>query len=112
MIDWMFLVLIIVAILFLLLSIEYQDNKFWCVTFILLDTVIWFLLAAAVMNIEVPYEMYNATSGRIETGYHTLMTFDNTVMVLFFAMFGIIMMIYGIGYVLGPVILKVLFKRR
>lgn len=112
MIDWMFLILIIAAILFLLLSIEYQDNKFWGVTFILLDTVIWYLLAASVMNIEVPYQAYNVSSGQIETGYHILMTHDNTVMVLFFAMFGTIMMIYGIGYVLGPVILKTLFRRK
>jgi len=106
------MLLIIIAFLFMYLAIELQNNTFWCSTIILADTFIWFLLAASVLEIEIPYEMYNATSGQIETGTHIWSSKIAPALVYFFMMFAVIMMIYGVGYVIGPVVYNALFKKR
>lgn len=113
MIDWMFIMFIVMAIIFMLLSIEYHDKgKFWCVTFTIVDTVIWFLLAASVLEIETTYQMYNVTSGNIETGSQIFTSKVAPEMLYFFMMMGSIMMIYGIGYIMGPLIYETVFKKK
>lgn len=112
MIDWMFVMFLIAAIIFMMLALEYHDEKFWCVTFTLVDTVMWFLLAASVLEIESTWQMYNASSGNIETGSHVFTSKVAPEMVYFFMMIGSIMMIYGIGYVIGPLIYETIFKKR
>jgi len=113
MLDWMFVMFILMAIMFMLLAVEYHNkSKFWCTTFTLVDTVIWYLLAASVLEIEIPFALYNVTSESVETGSHVFTSKVAPEMLYFFMMMGSIMMIYGIGYILGPLIYETLFKKK
>jgi len=113
MIDWMFIMFVLMAIMFMMLAIQYHDKSiFWCTTFTLIDTVIWFLLAASVLEIEMPYALYNVSSNNVETGIQIYTSKVAPEMVYFFMLMGTIMMIYGVGYILGPTIYKTLFKRK
>ena len=112
MLDWMFIILLIMAIIFMILALEHYKDKFWSVIFTLIDTVIWFILAASVLEIERGWQMYNASSGQIETGIHIISSKVSPELVYFFMMFGAIMMIYGIGYILGPLIYETHFKKK
>lgn len=114
MIDWMFIIFILMAILFMMLAIEYRhsESKFWCVTFIFIDSVIWYLLAASVLEIEMPFALYNASSNNIETGSHIFTSKVAPEMLYFFMMMGSIMVVYGVGYIFGPLIYEVIFKKK
>jgi len=106
MIDWMFITLLIIALLFVLLTIITDYGIFWNVIFILTSIVIFFVLAAAIHEIEVPYTIYNATSGNIETGFHEIHNIQNTYLSYLFFMFAVIMMIYFVAYIYTDAIKK------
>jgi len=93
MIDWMFIIILMFAFIFMLFSIVFED-KFWKTTFIVVDIFLWFLLAATVMEIEIPYTAYNATSGQLEDGYHVFTGKVGVYLPYFFAMFASIMIIF------------------
>lgn len=92
--ELLFVVFLMMAILFMLMCIELDFGIFWNATFILTDIILWLLLAASVMMIERPYEMYNATSGLIETSYHTFQSPVSPYISYLFGLFSIIMIIY------------------
>lgn len=106
MLDWLFMMLFVVCIILTLLCIEFDLGIFWNTGFITMSIILWYLLAASIMQIEIPYQMYNGTSGNIETGYHTFSSPVSPYIVYLFTAFGSIMMIYFIGYILGPAIAK------
>lgn len=112
MLDWLFILLLIAAILLILMAIEFRDELFWGSTFTLLDIFLWFLLAASVLEIEVPYQAFNTTSGAIETGTHIVTSKVAPEMVYLFDGIGAIMLIYFIGYVMFPIVLNVIYKRK
>jgi len=87
------------AILFLLIAVEKMREKdwFWSFVFTLLDTVIWFILAASILEVETPYEMFNATSGQVETGIHTVNSKVAPEMVYFFQMMGLVMLVVNVS---------------
>ena len=99
MIDWMFITLLIMAIMFVLLSIITDYGIFWNTIFILTSIILFFVLAASIHEIEVPYQMYNATSGNIETGYHEIHNIQNTYLSYLFYMFAVFMLIYFVSYI-------------
>lgn len=72
MIDFLIVLLTILGFILLLLSKEVQDveEPYWSAGLAFVAMFIFFVLAFGVINIEIPYEMYNATSGNIETGSH------------------------------------------
>ena len=72
MLDWLFIILLVIAVLMILLVISTDLGIFWDTIFILSSIIIFFTLGASVMDIESPYTIYNATSGNVETGYHTV----------------------------------------
>ena len=94
MLDWIFIMLLVIAVLLILMSIEFQENGFWCLISIVLSATIFYILALSIMEIEIPWQMYNATSGNIETGYHTFSSPVSPFLVYIFAGLGTIMMIY------------------
>jgi len=98
MLDWLMIIFVIMGILFLLIAVEKmkEHDWFWSFIFVLLDTVIWFILAASILEVEVPYEMYNATSGQIETGIHTVTSKVAPEMVYFFQMMAVIMFVISV----------------
>lgn len=99
MFDWLVIIFIIMAILFMFASIEKMRERdwFWSFIFTLLCTVIWFILAASILEVETPYEMYNATSGQIETGIHTVTSKVAPEMVYFFQMMALIMLVINVA---------------
>jgi len=101
MIDWMFLVFIIIAIFFMILAIEFyrEENDLWCFIITIVDSTIWYLLAASVLEIERPYEIYNVSSSAVETGTHIVTSKVAPEMVLFFMLMGTIMMIFWMAQI-------------
>lgn len=99
MIDWLVIIFIIMAILFMFGSIEKmrEHDWFWSFIFTLLGTVVWFILAASILEVEVPYEIYNATSGNIETGVHTVTSKVAPEMVYFFQMMALVMLVINVA---------------
>lgn len=70
MLDILFVILTLFTIILMIYSIEEQR-----IAFTFLTAVLWLILALfTLQGIEIPYEMYNATSGNIETGVHTITT--------------------------------------
>lgn len=105
MLDWMFILLLIMAVLFMLLSVEKHEDFFWCITFSLVDIVLWYILSGAVLEIEVPYQIYNISSGAIETGVDKITTETNIALTNLFQMFAFIMMVFSVVYsMIVPVI--------
>jgi len=106
MLDWLFIMLLVLTIILTLMSIEFDLGIFWNITFITISMILWLLLAASIQEIEIPYQMYNATSGNIETGYHIFSSPISPYLMYLFFMFAAIMLIYFVGYILGPAIMK------
>lgn len=112
MIDWLVIMFILMAVLFLFAGIEKTREKdlFWGFVFILVSTVMWFILAASILETETTYEMFNATSGNIETGIHRYTSKTAPEMVYFFQMMAIVSMIFSI--VIAFLAAANLFKER
>ena len=106
MLDWMFIVLLMIAILFTILSIVTDWGIFWNVVFIIGAIILFFTLAGSTMYIETPYTMYNATSGNIEEGYHTTQSTVSPYISYVFHFMAIVMMLYFVGYIFYPAVKK------
>ena len=98
MIDWLTALFIIMGLLFMFAAFEKmrENDWFWSFILTLLSTVIWFILAASILETETPYQLFNATSGNIETGVHTYSSKVSPEMVYFFQMMAIIMFLFNI----------------
>ena len=97
MLDWMFLILFIVAILFIILSIYVDESEsFWKITFIVLAAAIFFILALSNLNIETAYPAYNETSGLTEMKYDPYIGETGLYLSYLFGLFGVLCMIYMI----------------
>lgn len=93
--DWMFMLFIIIAVIFILLSIMVDENEpYWKLLFIVLATVVWFILALSNLNIETAYTYYNSTTGITEMGYSPYIDESSTYMTYFFGLMGVLCMIY------------------
>lgn len=68
MLDIIFIILVFLAILLLFYAISERG-----IAFTLMDSVLWLILGVLLLQgIEIPYEMFNATSGKIQTGMHNI----------------------------------------
>ena len=101
MLETIFILLLIFAILLIILAIEYHDNPYWELVFIVLDIPLWFILALSNMQIERPWEMYNVSSNQIETGIHIVSSPVSPYLTYFFMGIGLVMMIYMIVVIWG-----------
>lgn len=106
MLDWLFIILLMMAIMFTLLSIITDWGIYWNVVFIIGAIILFFTLGAGIMSIETPYTMYNATSGNIEEGFHTTQSSVSPYMAYVFNFMAIAMMLYFVGYIFYPAIKK------
>lgn len=88
MLDWIFIIILVMAIIFLILAYETDS-----LTFCGIDIVLWLTLSRSVYSIEVPYQAYNVSSEQIETGIQVINTQWIGLDWLFMA-FVIIMMIF------------------
>lgn len=112
MIDWMFAIFLLIAFVLIILIIQYHDDPFWGGMFTILDIIIWFLLAALVLEIETPYEMFNATSGNMETGIHVYTSRVAPELMYFFYMMAIIMTVFFVGYFMFAPIYEVITGKK
>lgn len=94
MLETIFILLLIFAILLIIFSIEYEGNAYWNLVSLVLATPLWFILGLSNMEIERPYEIYNISSSSIETGVHTVTSPISPYLTYFFAGVGVILMIY------------------
>jgi len=95
---WILLLIIAIILIIIVAEIEYEGFPYyWGLMLTLLDTIIWFILAASVFEIESPWEMYNVSSGNIETGIHIVSSKVSPAMSYFCLMMAISMSIY-FGY--------------
>lgn len=106
MLDWLFIMLLVIAVLLTLITIFEDLGIYWNSMFIITSIIIFLTLGASVMDIESPYSIYNATSGNIETNYHTTQSSVAPYLSYLFMFFAIAMVIYFVGYILGPAIMK------
>lgn len=102
----MFVTLLVTAILFMLLGFYYteKDNLLLATTFILVTTVLWFTLSAAVIEIEFPYAAIQSNDV-IVTGTHVWGDSTAVALMYLFYLMASIEVVYGVGTV--P---RILFK--
>ena len=101
MLEIMFYLLLIVAIILIILAIEYRHNDFWELIFICLDIPLWFIIAVSNMELERPWTMYNSTSGNVETGIYTITSPISPYLTYFFMGIGVVVIIYLISVIFG-----------
>ena len=96
MLDWMFMLLLITAILFIILCLKTDEKKepYWKILFISLAVVLFFILALSNLNIQTPYTFYNSTSGDTEMKYDIFVDEASTYLSYFFALMALLCMIY------------------
>ena len=94
MLETIWILLFIFAILLIIMAIEYRDNRYLELVFLSLDIPIWFILALSNMKMERPWEMYNLSSNSIETGIHAVTSPASPFISYIFSGVGIVMFIY------------------
>jgi hypothetical protein len=93
MLESIFIILLIFAILLVIITIEYERHIFWNMICSALSGFLWFILGVSMWQLDRPYEMYNVSSSQIEVGVHTY-TMNNVPGLSFlFLGIGIIMFI-------------------
>jgi hypothetical protein len=93
---WILLFITAFVLIIIIADLEYHEYPiYWCLMLTLLDVILWFLLAGAVFEIEIPYELYNISSGAIETGTHTFSSKVSPEVSLFCTMMAISLMGYS-----------------
>ena len=102
MLDWMFLVLLFIAVLFLWLSITLErENTYWNMMFLVMSTVLWFILSIQWMNIQTFYPTFNTTTGNTTAYYDLFVEESSLYLSYFFLLMGILCMIYILIVVFG-----------
>ena len=94
----LFILFFVLAILFMLLGYYFveKENLLLATMFTLLTTVLWFLLAASVIELEFPYTAIQ-TDNTIVNGTHTWGDSTAVSMMYFFIMMAGIEIVYGLG---------------
>ena len=86
MLDILFVIMNILAILLFYMGIEYEsEHVYWNIIMTFLAWVFFLFLTGTSTMIEIPYSVYNATSGVVESGYHIYYT--GMLMYVYFALF-------------------------
>ena len=111
MLDWMFIILFIFALLLLsyLIFESRTLSDFWLLSLIIFDAVLWWTLALVNTEIEIPYTMYNASSGNIETGYYMYHSLISPTLIYVFSAPAILLTIFLIYQLV--VIIRKTFKK-
>jgi len=94
MLETIWILLFIFAILLLIMAIEYRNNRYLELVFLSIDIILWFILALSNMKIERPWEMYNVSSNQIETGTHVVTSSVSPYLTYIFSGIAIVVLIY------------------
>lgn len=111
MILTLFIILLAVTILIMLISIIRTIDVFWDSTLILTDVILWFILAASVIQLEMPY-IAILNDNTIVSGVEDIITESSIYLSYLFELFAIIMIIYWVKYVFGPAFFSRFFPNR
>ena len=107
MLDIMIVVLNLMAFGFLIIGIEHEgEQPYWNIIMTFISGILFLVLAGMTSVIETPYEIFNATSGNIETGFHKYYTGD---LILFYYFCFIPTSMYFIDLILHKQLVR-LFK--
>lgn len=99
MIDWLFILILFIALLFFFKSIEYRTYPFWGAVLTILDIVLWFILAITSYNIHtVTYTKFDQITGNFTIGIKPFYDIDTIYFSYFFYLMAIIMIIYLVAY--------------
>lgn len=91
MLESIFIILLILAILFLLVSLAWES-----IVLSAIDMIMWFILAYSILYLEIPYQY--SSGGTVTTAMHTV---ENLAPVAYLFMgIGIVMFIYMASMVL------------
>jgi len=106
MLDVIYIILIILGFLFLLFSVymkkENPPEPYWNILFIVLSVAVWFILALfSIGGIESGYAAYNSTSGLTTYEYSSYITEEFIYLSYFFALLGVLCIIYLIVTIFG-----------
>ena len=103
----MFICVLFIALIFFFILLLYGDEIQiqWVLGLIIFDIALWWALASGNLEIEIPYEIYNGTSGNIETHYHIFSSKTSPALVYIFSAPAIFMFIY-MNYRVFDIILK------
>lgn len=97
MLNIVFILLLILAVIFLILLLETDSLALGVI-----DAVLWFILSIAVMNINVPYQLYNVATDEIETGVQVIES--EYMLSWLFILIGIIVLLYVFVSVIFPML--------
>lgn len=102
MLDWMFMLFFLIAVIFILMSIATaEEEAYWKILFVVLAAAIFFILALSNLNIETAYTYYNETTGITEMEYSPYIDEGSTYLTYFFGLMGCLCMIYMIILIFG-----------
>jgi len=90
MLDIIFMLLLVFTIILMLYGISERN-----LAFVFLCGVMYLVLALfTLQGIEIPYELFNATSGHIETGVHNVQTNLSPLSYLFMGLGAIMFLLF------------------
>lgn len=90
MLDVVLVLLFVFAIIMMIYSISERSAAL-----IMMSAILWLILALFMLQgVEIPYQMFNATSGDIETGVHTIQNNLEPLAYLFMGFGAIMFMLF------------------
>ena len=105
MLDWLFIMFLMLAILFLLIAIfipeDLYEEPYWKTVFVALSAGLWFMLALFNLDIQTAYPCYNSTTGNTTLQYATYINAGSIYLSYFYGLMGCLCMIYIIVLVFG-----------
>ena len=93
MLDWLFIMLFILAIIFLIISVT-TTNPFWILSALALASAVFLILGIGIINIETEYVVYNVSSNQVEEGIHSYTSAHNTFISWLFTGIALILLMY------------------
>lgn len=103
MLDWLFAIFIMLALITLLWAIRLrEEDTYWNILFIAISTALWFIIALFTTGgLETAYVGYNATAGNSTMYYSVYSPEPFIYLAYFFGLMGVLTMIYMIVTIFG-----------
>jgi hypothetical protein len=72
---------------------------YWTTCLCIVTFILFIVCAAGIMELEQPYQFYNASSTSLETGYHQIITEENVYLSYLFEAFAIFVLLFFVAYI-------------
>lgn len=109
MLIYLWIIFLIIAILFMYTVIVKDYGFYWNTVFIMFSIILFFVLAAGIMDLEFPYTVIQ-TDNTVVNGLHHIYSDVNITMSYFFYGLAVVMIIFYIVYVYTYIGNKTWFK--